>query len=106
MHDASGKKIIYLLTSKGEIWVISVNSTRHFRTLESKSLLLKLPKGIEINRVAVVTCKGHSEGLLPETEDKDTRELHRPTSHLALNAETSTLRKHLLPAFFPDFFLG
>lgn len=31
------KKVLYLLTSKGEIQVISVNSTWHFRTLESKS---------------------------------------------------------------------
>lgn len=109
----AGKKwSIYLLT--GKIQVISVNSTGHFRTLESKSLLIKIPKGIEPNRITVATCKGHSKGLLSETGSegyKRTSQAYFPFGSQCRNIHTEKQRApaswyNFTPAFCQGFFPG
>lgn len=94
--------MIYMLTNQGEIQVISVNSMRHFRSLESeKAPYIQIPKETETLTGNSGHMKRSFQGSPPREEAawKDARGLHRPTSHLALKAGTSTLhgRERPLP---------
>lgn len=100
------EKMMHKLTNQGEIQVISENSIRLFRTLDSgKAPYIQIPKEIEtLNRQQCkVTCKGHSKGSSQRLEAvwKDTPHGSQCGNIHTEQAESTCTTSFLLPGTPP-----